>query len=595
MMRIAAIVLVISGALALEQHKVLVQEVDNVLMPEGIEMADALEVFPVPTTSRCIIIMCVQYMIIYTALAVCRTWQEFSGTGKGKVEAGLRGAAQTLTYGPMLCVLFIACRMRVEFLSDGKDQPQVWVQNCMYSLTFAVLASTLLVLVMPLVTGKPLALKEGTCDLERPCLGPFPQTLSNNKESEVDSKYVFYGLTIARYLILLGLYGGLAGVIVGTCLYLPPGAHDLSELPAPAPAVMCTMIMAVVFFATQLVIAMCRSYAEYSGVEFPKLNGVMNAAATTVEFAPMLSILFLAARMRALQHDGQPQAWAQNCMFFSTTAMCATTLLAIAVPLTMGGTMKTNPATKESTFEVPNPMLGYVLLGVRYICMLSFYGGAVGVAYSIFTFEAPAGADATLPVSPTVQCVVNMTCQFFFVYFMMTGMLTVSEVSGGNCIQQLSGNSGPMEQWKLYSAIDSAKATLAFAPMLSVVFMTTSEYALLITDKKGAPQAWVQDGMYMATWSLLISFLMCLATGLVMDTVETDEDGNVVNKFSNTHVGLAVNAIRYLSMVLLYGGMTMVIVGLFVMTPETANGRGSVPFFSDVINATPAGNPPPVR
>merc|ERR1740130_1186716 len=64
--------------------------------------------------------MCVQYMIIYTALAVCRTYQEFSGTCKGKVEAGLRDAAQTLTYGPMLCVLFIACRMRVEFLSAGK-------------------------------------------------------------------------------------------------------------------------------------------------------------------------------------------------------------------------------------------------------------------------------------------------------------------------------------------------------------------------------------------------------------------------------------------------------------------------------------------
>jgi len=511
-------------------------------------------------------------MIIYTALAVCRTYQEFSGTGKGKIEAGLRAAAQTLTYGPMLCVLFIACRMRVEFLSDGKDQPQMWVQNCMYALTFAVLGSTLLVLVMPLVTGKALPLKEGTCDLEQP------------EQSEGDNKIAFYALTGARYLILLGLYGGLAGVIVGICTYLPPGAKDLSKLPAPAPAVMCTMILAVVFFSTQLVIAICRSYAEFTGVEFPKIVGMMNAAATTVEFAPMLAILFLAARMRALQHDGQPQAWAQNCMYYSTFAMMTTTLLSIAIPLALGGTMKTNPVTKESTFEVPNPMLGYVLLAVRYVCMLSFYGGAVGVAYSIFTFEAPAGPDATLPVSPTVQCVVNLTCQFFFVYFMQTLMLTVSEVTGGTV---------PMEQWKLFAAIDSAKTTLAFAPMLSILFVTTRMYALLLTDKKGAPQAWVQDGMYMATWSLLISFLMCLATGLVMDKVETDEDGNVVNKFSNKYVGIAVTAIRYLSMIMLYGGMTMVIVGLFVMTPETANGRGSVPLVSDALNKTPVGNPPP--
>ena len=216
--------------------------------------------------------------------------------------------------------------------------------------------------------------------------------------------------------------------------------------------------------------------------------------------------------------------------------------------------------------------------------MIGFYGGAAGVMYSIFTFEAPAGPEATLPVSPTVQCVVNLTCQFFFVYFMVQAMVTVSEVSGGAI---------PMEQWKIFAAINSAKATLAFAPMLSILFVTTRMYALLITDKKGAPQAWVQDAMFMSTWSLLISFVMCLVTGLLMDKVETDVDGNVVNKFSNQYVGIAVTAIRYFTMVLLYGGMTMVIVGLLKMTPENANGRGSVPLVSDTLNKTPIGNPPP--
>jgi len=348
--------------------------------------------------------------------------------------------------------------------------------------------------------------------------------------------------------------------------------------------VMCTMILAVFFFAIQLVIAVCRSYAEFTGVEFPKTVGVMNAAATTVEFAPMLSILFLAARMRALQHDGQPQKWAQDCMFAATYAMCTTTMLSILVPVVMGGSQKTDPITKETTFEVPNPTLGYILVALRFICMLGFYGGAVGVAYSIFVFEAPAGPEATLPVSPTVHCVVNLTCQFFFVYFMVTVMNTVSEGSGGAI---------PLEQYRIYAAIQSAQSTLAFAPMLSILFVTTRMYALLITDKKGAPQAWVQDGMYMATWSLLISFMMCLLTGLVMDEVKTDEDGNIVNKFSNQYVGIAMTIVRYLCMLLLYGGIVMVTVGLFVMTPETANGRGSVPLVSDAVNSTPVGEAPP--
>merc|ERR1719473_1020290 len=163
-------------------------------------------------------------------------------------------------------------------------------------------------------------------------------------------------------------------------------------------------------------------------------------------------------------------------------------------------------------------------------------------------------------------------------------MLTVSEVSNGSV---------RLEKSKFYAAIEAAKSTIPWAPMLAILFVTTRMYALLITDKKGAPQAWVQDGMYMATWSLLISFFMCLVTGFVMDEVEKDEDGEIVHKFSNQYVAMFVTFVRYLAMLLLYGGIICVIVGLFTMTPETANGRGSVPLVSDALRATPIGNPPP--
>merc|ERR1719316_25748 len=100
--------------------------------------------------------------------------------------------------------------------------------------------------------------------------------------------------------------------------------------------------------------------------------------------------------------------------------------------------------------------------------------------------------------------------------------------------------------------------------------------------------------MYMATWSLLISFVFCLATGLCMGNVETDEDGNVVSKFESKYIAAFMIVVRYLSMFLLYGGIILVIVGLFQMTPETANGRGSVAGVSHVTNEyTPFGSAPP--
>merc|ERR1719502_1108061 len=158
---------------------------------------------------------------------------------------------------------------------------------------------------------------------------------------------------------------------------------------------------------------------------------MMQASAVIVEFAPMLAMLFLAARMRALQHDSRPQEWAHSCMFAATGAFCVTSLLGIMVPLTMGGSLKRNPWTSEIVVEVPEPTIGYMFMALRYICMVCFYGGVAGVVASIFAFQSPGGPTATLPVSPAVQCVVNLTCQFFFIYFVLTVMLTLSELTGG--------------------------------------------------------------------------------------------------------------------------------------------------------------------
>lgn len=234
-------------------------------------------------------------------------------------------------------------------------------------------------------------------------------------------------------------------------------------------------------------------------------------------------------------------------------------------------------------FEVPEPRVGWALMMVRALTSLTFYGATLGVAISIATFEAPGTAE-TLPISPTVQCVINLTCQFFFIYGCMSVIHTVSELSSGTV---------PLESYSFFAALEAAKNTVALAPMLAILFVTTRMYALLITDNKGAPQAWVQDGMYMATWAVFISFWSCLMTGFFMGAVETDGEGNVVNKFSNRYFAGFMTGIRYMTLLLLYGGITTVVIGLFVMTPETANGRGSIPIVSPALHSAAISKPPP--
>merc|ERR1719174_1924003 len=113
--------------------------------------------------------------------------------------------------------------------------------------------------------------------------------------------------------------------------------------------------------------------------------------------------------------------------------------------------------------------------------------------------------------------------------------------------------------------------------------------ALMLTDNRGAPQGWTQDGMFMATWSLLIQFVMVLVTPCATGSPATvDEDGNIKWEPDNKILFYVVVAIRWLGFLLLYGGIITVITGLYTMTPETANGRGAVPLVGD----TPFGEEP---
>jgi len=201
------------------------------------------------------------------------------------------------------------------------------------------MASTVVVLFIPLVTGRATPLKEHL-KMSRSISDPLTAMLhyfDGPDLTEDDSKVAFYALTVVRYLILIGFYGGLAGLISGIRTYVPVGVSDVTKLPTLSIAEMCTMTLAVAFFGAQLIIAGCRTYEEFAGTEFPTIVGVMNGAATTAEFAPMLAILFLSAHMRALQHNDQPQVWAQSCMLIATAALCVALLLAVLVPLLMGG------------------------------------------------------------------------------------------------------------------------------------------------------------------------------------------------------------------------------------------------------------------
>merc|ERR1719161_2474450 len=132
--------------------------------------------------------------------------------------------------------------------------------------------------------------------------------------------------------------------------------------------------------------------------------------------------------------------------------------------------------------------------------------------------------------------------------------------------------------------------------MLCVLFIATRMRALQITDNRGAPQGYVQDGMYLASWAILVQFMMCLimpfCTGEKFEVRSLagagDHDKPVAkDNIQNYWGGVAVQTIRYTAVVALFGGTAAVITGVCLMTPENADGRGAMPLVGDYIEPAP--------
>jgi len=519
----------------------------------------------VPTAMQCVVSLTIQFMLIYTALALCRMGADAFGLKYDNlpIQKILQTASLTVAFAPMLAILFLAFRMRVNQLTKNRGNPPVWAQICMYFCTYAVLLMTLIVCVIPLFTGETIGVDPKTGDIPQDTQ-PFT------------SQACAIAFTVLKYLILLMLYGGSLAVVYGIITFVPPaGTWPEGKKFPVAPAVQCTIILACQYFLVYGGIQVARTWTQFVGVAAnftSKAENALMTATASMNFAPMLAVLFIGARMRALNMDpinGNPQKWAQNCFFMCTYALLAQTILSVAVPLVLQGDVKAGKVEGDMEYEVENKMLGSILAIGRYVMMICIYVGVGCVIYSIFTIEHPKGPEYTIPISPTMQCVINLTFQFFFVYIWIWAAITVKEFTGF--------------EWALLTqTMENCKGVVMFCPMLAILFVGTRMYALQITDNKGAPQGWVQDGMYMATWSLLIQFVMVLVTPCATgEPAHVDEDGNIKWEPDNKILFYAVVIIRWLGFILLYGGIIAVITGLYTMTPETANGRGAVPLVGD--------------
>jgi len=118
---------------------------------------------------QCVVSLTIQFMLVYTSLAICRMAADGFGLKYDNlpIQKILQTATLTVAFAPMLAILFLAFRMRVNQLTKNRGNPPVWAQVCMYFCTYAVLLMTLIVCVIPLFTGETIGVDPKTGDIPR--------------------------------------------------------------------------------------------------------------------------------------------------------------------------------------------------------------------------------------------------------------------------------------------------------------------------------------------------------------------------------------------------------------------------------------------
>merc|ERR550537_1799691 len=217
----------------------------------------------------------------------------------------------------------------------------------------------------------------------------------------------------------------------------PTPMFTKETMPAVAPTLQCVISLSFQYFIMYTLLAIVRTANQFTGHSMLGMQKIMETAATTVTYAPMLSVLILGVRMRAIQlSQGQtekyklPQPWVQQAMFICTYAVLIQVLLVLLMPCFTGEwDVKCDEDGNIDTSSMEGGgIVATVVSVVRYAAMAALYGGMITVVVGVFLMEGPKeiwGEDGAPPVSPAVSCTINLTTQFFLVYLAVAMVQTL--------------------------------------------------------------------------------------------------------------------------------------------------------------------------
>eukprot|EP00440_Ansanella_granifera_P043509 gb/GFBE01047161.1/.p1 GENE.gb/GFBE01047161.1/~~gb/GFBE01047161.1/.p1 ORF type:complete len:538 (+),score=123.98 gb/GFBE01047161.1/:1-1614(+) len=264
-----------------------------------------------------------------------------------------------------------------------------------------------------------------------------------------------------------------------------------------APALRCTIFLTSLFFCVYLSVILLRLGRMATGEQASRssLEGRLAKATEALPLVPVVAILMIATRLRAIQlaerlELGEPPFWGQLCMYGATTAI----LVRFIVDLTV----------VPSSFLAPEDEgFHQVLSAMRHAASTMLFGCSGAIVACTLVMEAPKGSTQAL--GPELQCMVFLTV----CYLIESGVheylaATAKKSSMWQRIEQQ--HYGAVRGLGRFGVEDNQFAlpaiiSLQFPPMICVLLVGIALRAVQLNLE---PELWAALAMYITTGAVIM-------------------------------------------------------------------------------------------
>jgi len=441
----------------------------------------------------------------------------------------------TMRLAPMICAVLFAVVKRAATLT-AENTELYWLPQLYLKIAVVCCAATFIAQAMFYTCAEYVAQKEAMTGQ----LAAGPQSRLRILISFGD-----FALTLMHLALLVTL--------VGIVLMKEPGSlYGIMGKTPVAPGTVCTIILAAVYFAVYRALHSMKSGHEPDELEQPSYAlEVMRLAAAILNIAPMICALFLAVQIAA---DWQGVSLPRNVevsLYVCAVSLLVQVALVLITPAFAGANVRSSGSGTEVEFVTRSrasfmlvSLVRWLAIAILYICV-----GVIGIAFW------------TLQLVPRLtHLLIVLMAVFFVVYMALWVSITLRQLLTGFT--------------RVIRVLGVTKDAAMLSPMLVILILGSWVRSHQMTNalgEPGEPQGWVQDYMRVAVCAFIFMLMMMIFRGW-----SAQQPANLELQHEITEKGTEAGVfVVFIPMLVMCVSVAIIIVGLFMITPETATADGA--------------------